>query len=113
MRQIIPGSSVWAVVFANGPPGAFAKIRPPALPVLKALRRCLQTQCFFGHAYLRIEEWTIIRGCKKRAAFEDRPGGKNGSPQITRSPEYRPDQGVSRRLKGRRSPVIARISYTG
>ena len=36
VREIFPGVSVRAVVFAHGAPGALAEVGPPALPVLPA-----------------------------------------------------------------------------
>ena len=50
VREILPGVSVRAVIFADGAPCAFAEVRSPPLPMLLARRRFRQSGFFLRHA---------------------------------------------------------------
>jgi len=52
MRKIFPGRSVRTVILPDRTPLPLAQIRSPALPVLGALVRFLQTLFFGGHGAL-------------------------------------------------------------
>ena len=47
VRQEVPGVAVRAVVFADGPPGAFADVRAPAFPVCDTIAALFEAD-FFG-----------------------------------------------------------------
>src|SRR5262249_61954088 len=46
--QVLPGAARGAVILTHGPPGAFAEIWSPALPVLLAPGIFLQASCLGG-----------------------------------------------------------------
>src|SRR5437763_8422690 len=49
MREVFPGGSVGAVVFANRAPGTFTEIGSPALPMLFSRRRFCEANFFLRH----------------------------------------------------------------
>src|SRR5439155_9064440 len=50
VRKVGPGVAVGAVVLADGAPGALGEVRAPALPVLRAKARLLETTPLGGRA---------------------------------------------------------------
>src|SRR6185503_7731314 len=50
--KVVPGGAVRTVIFTNRAPGAFAEIRTPTFPVLRALSGLFQSLLFFSHWYL-------------------------------------------------------------
>lgn len=49
VRQVFPGGSILAVVFANRAPGPLAEVGAPAFPVLLAVARLFQPPLFVIH----------------------------------------------------------------
>src|SRR5437016_3769743 len=57
VREIIPGVAVRAVILTHGSPRTLAKIRTPALPMLRALARLFDSPFFRSHLLCH------FRGC--------------------------------------------------
>ena len=89
VRKVCPGVAVGAVILADGAPRALGEVRAPALPVLGAKARLLETTPLGGRA--RIERAIVVRHVAILAStrgfdYSSRPGERNSTVVVDPSP---------------------------
>src|SRR5919106_5546721 len=92
VREVVPGRAPWAVVFPDRPPGPLAQIGAPALPVLHAPARLVQTCGFrrhWHHVPLDAGSRPTFHGFSSSAetAHDQRHLSRHESPFQTSNPE--------------------------